>query len=540
MRFQLFSRLRNARLAAAACAGTLLIAGAPTWAQLGGVGGSNIAPGGVGPNVGPSIGPGVVGPAIIQAPPIRVQPNNPRVRSNVDQTVRGVRRTANRPIGAVDNRTQQTTAAAVDATETGAATGTFIADVSGHVKADFDNLADEMRQAIDQTRGNVRERLIIVNDRITKISSDLVDRAKETNQQARNRIGEVRDELNKIHNELTTIAGNAAADARAQIITVRDRVDTLRDNLQSAADRRFNGTLESIQSRVETVEQRARDAAENVQARTRNAVDDLQDRAADLTQRAKGLIGDIESRAENLADRTMNHAATISADVQRRAHDDLQQIETDVSNMLTTVNENVRDRLSSVDERLMSIREDLQEKAGETVDMARTRVDGARRRLDEVHTDLQDIAANATDEAKEEVGNLRDRVAEIRDRLNVSGVADTVRDEVRTIRNQVSSFAPGIDVNSDQQGKLGVTVRQGSTALTVTSVFAGSVAAAIGLQPGDQILAINRHRIISHGQLVNELKAAAGSDGRALVMIRRNGRTQELQADLTRAAAATK
>lgn len=530
MRFHLLDKMRQARFAVAACAGSLIVAGSPAFAQLGGV----IGPGAVAPGIGPGIGPGV-GPTTIQAPPIRTV--QPRVRSNVDQTVRGVRHTANRQVqaaqGTVNATTQATNRAA---TQIGDATGTFIADVSGIVKADFDNLTTDLRSAIDATQGNVREKLIAINDRISKISGDLVDRAKETNEQARDRLNEVRNQLNEIHNELTTLAGNAAADARERIITVRNRVDTLRDNLQSATERRLRGTLEAVQSRVANVEQRTRDTAENVRARTRDTVGNLQQRVADVQQRAQGVIGNIEARAENLAERTVARTGAVSADIQRRAHDDLQRIETDTAQLLTTINEDVRDRLASVDERLMSIREDLKEKADETADATRMRVDGARQRLDEVHTDLKDIASNATGNAKDEVAKLRDRVAEVRDRLNVAGVAETVRDEVKGLRDGVlSSGLPGIEVNSEQQGKLGVTVRQGSTALTVTSVFAGSAAADIGLQPGDQILSINRHRVISHGQLINELKAAAGSDGRALLMIRRNGRTQELQANLSHA-----
>lgn len=332
MRIQLLTRLHRARLAAVVCAGSLLVAGAPALAQVGGAAGSNAA-----------------------------APTAPA------------------------------------ATQTGDAIGTFIADVSGHVKPEFESLTTDLREAIDNSQGNVREKLIAINDNVAKISSSLVDRAKETNEQARDRLGEVRKELNEIHNELTTLAGTAPADSRERIIAVRNSVDTLRDNLQTATESRFRGTLDAIKSRVTKVEQRARDTAENVRAETREAVGDLKERAAD--------------------------------------------------------------------------------------------------------------------------------------------VADTVREEVKTLGDGLpNTDVSNTGINSERQGKLGVTVRQGSTVLVVTSVFPDSAAAEIGMQTGDQILSINRRRIVTHGQLVHELKAAAAGDGRALVMIRRNGRTQELEANLRRAA----
>ena len=60
--------------------------------------------------------------------------------------------------------------------------------------------------------------------------------------------------------------------------------------------------------------------------------------------------------------------------------------------------------------------------------------------------------------------------------------------------------------------------------------------AAAGLRPGEQNLSINRNRRFSHPQLVSELRTAAQADGNTVIVIRRNGQTQQLNANLMGAA----
>jgi ElaB/YqjD/DUF883 family membrane-anchored ribosome-binding protein len=488
-RASLLERLRALRIAGTSCAAAMLVAAAPASAQIG-VGGPGVGGQGLGSSAAP-----IIGPAIINAPPIRtaapLDPTSPAAGKPV-------------PASATDDESS----------------GTFIADVSGDVQPDFNNLTTELRAAIDGTEGNVREKLIQINDRVAAISSDLVERAKETKQQARKRLDDVRKDFDKIHNELTTLADNAAADAKPKITAARDRVDTLRDNMQSATESRFRKLFDRVQDRAQT-------AAERIANRVEKAAD----------------------RAENLAAATTERAGAIGAAAQRRAHDEISQLETDLGNLMVSVNENVRARLESVDERLTTVRNDLKARQHETAEAAATRMSGVRARLQEVRTDLSDIASNAGDEAKDRVTELHDRVGRIHDRLNVAEVSAIVRDKVGEAREHVAGFrgalpnpvpssAPGAEADVHQQGKLGVTVRQGTTALTITSVAAGSAAAKAGLQVGDQLLAVDRRRVITHFQLVNELDAAAQNDGKALLMIRRRGRTQELQADLSQATQA--
>lgn len=375
MRFRIFHstlvRPRRAQLIAVLSGGALFCLGLPLQAQVG----SGAGPGVGAPGIGSGVAP-VVGPAIINAPPMRVAPRN------IDQSIRGVRAPA--------------TTSSVSGSS-GELSGTFVADVSNHVRADFSNLTVDLRKAIDHSQGNVREKLISINDRISDISGNLVDRAKETKDQARDRLGEVRTSLNEIHNDLTTLAGSTMDDAKQRIVIVRDRVDTLRTNIESATESRFHGTLgravDKVQTGIATAEDRARSVAANVQ------------------NQAQQAVGTVEKQ-----------------------------------------------------------------------------------------------------------------------------VANVVREQIGPIAQSLGQSVPGTEIDHHQQGKLGVTVRQGATALTVTSVFEGSAAAKIGLQVGDQILAINRHRIINHRQLVSELAAAAQGDGNALVMIRRNGRTQELTTNVADAA----
>jgi len=503
MRLRIFNNsslafVRRAGLFGAACAGALLLAGNPSYAQL--VTGPGIGGPGAGPGIGSGAAP-VVGPAIINAPPMQTQPVRPGrlpQRSNVDQTIRGVR--------APDAKNNTVVA------PNGELSGTFVADVSSHLQTDFSNLTTDLRSAIESSQGNVREKLIAINDRVSAISSNLVDRAKETKEQARDRMGDVRNELNVIHNDLTALAANGTDDAQAKITAARDRVDTLRDHLQTATENRFRHALGHIQ-----------DAAQNLAGR-------LQQRAAN-----------VEQRAEQPANTTVARAEVLSAEVQTKAREDVGRVRDDLSNLLVGVNESVRGRLESVDERLTAIHNDLEAKTDETAEAARARAAKVRQELQEVQTDLTNIAQNAGDEAKDRIHELRDRVATVRARLDVANIAGVVREQVGAVREQVNSITggvlssgqPGIEINSQQQGKLGVTVRQGATALTITSVFEGSVAAQAGLRPGDQILAVNRRRIITHGQLVSELEAAAHGDGNPLLMIRRDGRTQEVRANLT-------
>jgi len=479
MSFSIFtSRLTRLRLNGrtglfgAACAGAMLIAGGPLHAQL--VTGPAIGRPSVEPGSGSSAAPGT-GPATADAPPAQTPPRPMPVETDDELS------------------------------------GTFVADVSSHLQADFSDLTTDLRSAIESSQGNVREKLIAINDRVSAISSDLVDRAKETKQQARDRMGEVRTQLREIHNELTTLAGNSPDDAKAKITAVRDRIDTLSEHLQTATENRFRHALGHIQ-----------DAAQNLAGR-------LQQRAAN-----------VEQRAEQLAYTTVARAEALSAEVQTKAREDVGRVRDDLANLLVGVNESVRGRLESVDERLTAIHNDLAAKTDETAEAARARAVKVRQQLQEVQTDLTSIAPMGNAETKDRIHDLRDRVAAVRTRLNVAEAAGIVREQVGAVREQVNSITggvlssgqPGIEINSQQQGKLGVTVRQGATALTITSVFEGSVAAQAGLRPGDQILAVNRRRIITHGQLVSELEAAAHGDGNPLLMIRRDGRTQEVRANL--------
>ncbi|MCE9607497.1 MAG: PDZ domain-containing protein [Planctomycetia bacterium] len=308
---------------------------------------------------------------------------------------------------------QANLAGAAQRTTTTAPHGTFMADVSQSVRADVEGLAADLRTAIDNTQGNVRETLISVKDRVTDISGDLVDRARETAQQARDRVDTVRAELSDIRNELTPLIDGATGIEKQQILAVRNRVDALHANLQSAAD--------SVRARLAGVEERAR-----------SAVGNLQERVAGVQERAQEVVGTVETRLGRIANAAAAQAEAVGVEVQKRTQADLERL---------------------------------------NADTAATR--------------------------NHSLGNVR-----------------------------------------EQGGALGVTVRQGSTVLTITSVAAGSAAAEAGLRAGDQILSINRRRIISHAQLIHELKAAAEGDGHALLLIRRDGRTEEVQTNLGHAAPA--
>lgn len=87
-----------------------------------------------------------------------------------------------------------------------------------------------------------------------------------------------------------------------------------------------------------------------------------------------------------------------------------------------------------------------------------------------------------------------------------------------------------------QQGSLGFNVDTTGRNLKVKNVETGSLAASAGLRADDEILAVNRSWVSSTDQFRNDLSNSLQSQGRAWVMVRRNGSEQWLNIDADGAA----
>jgi len=87
-----------------------------------------------------------------------------------------------------------------------------------------------------------------------------------------------------------------------------------------------------------------------------------------------------------------------------------------------------------------------------------------------------------------------------------------------------------------QQGSLGLNVDTTGRSLKVGKVETGSLAANAGLQANDEIMAVNKSWVNSTEQFRNDLSASLQSQGRAWVMVNRNGEQKWLNMDADGAA----
>jgi len=95
---------------------------------------------------------------------------------------------------------------------------------------------------------------------------------------------------------------------------------------------------------------------------------------------------------------------------------------------------------------------------------------------------------------------------------------------------QSSTMAQSTTVT--QRGKLGVTIVTQNGHLFVNEVFQGTPAAQAGLQPNDELVAINGQRIRSYNELLALLDNASRSNGQASIDFQRNGRIERVSVAL--------
>jgi hypothetical protein len=79
-----------------------------------------------------------------------------------------------------------------------------------------------------------------------------------------------------------------------------------------------------------------------------------------------------------------------------------------------------------------------------------------------------------------------------------------------------------------QAGNLGLAVDTRNNRLRVANIDSGSIAGMAGLKAGDELLAINRNWIKSYDGFVQSLSSSLGTDGRAWLLVNRNGQNQWL------------
>lgn len=87
----------------------------------------------------------------------------------------------------------------------------------------------------------------------------------------------------------------------------------------------------------------------------------------------------------------------------------------------------------------------------------------------------------------------------------------------------------GTGFGTDSRGNLGAQFDGQNGGLTIRSMTQGSLAARAGLQSDDEIIAVNGARVSSQAELNEQLRAAGRADGRAQIIVIRDGRMQTLQ-----------
>lgn len=93
--------------------------------------------------------------------------------------------------------------------------------------------------------------------------------------------------------------------------------------------------------------------------------------------------------------------------------------------------------------------------------------------------------------------------------------------------------AASAEVDAKYRGKLGIFVIDGNNRVTINKVLTGGSAEHSGFKRGDEVLAVNGHRVVSTAQLKSNLRSAADEGSVATFLVSRGGNIQTIEADVS-------
>jgi hypothetical protein len=305
---------------------------------------------------------------------------------------------------------------------------------------------------------------------------------------------------------------------------------------------------DAVGKAAEKVDQAKAVAAEKVdQAKTvaSEKINQAKAVAAEKIDTAKAAVG-------AAVDSVPNRSLAAVAEVRAKLITDIEGFEKSISQLADYADATVKKRLDPVQKQLNDVKQRLRGTSDETADQVRTQIREVREALEGVRKELDGVAEQTTGALRQNARGLTARMNETIVYLNPNigatllGLDDAVETtaEAAVIQagqvvdsaldaaaRRVNSINPSAANETAHKGRLGISVKSSVGGVMVSNVYAGGVAARVGLQPGDRIVKLNGKPIAEVDDLRTSLEAAAQGDNRATIEISRGGRPLTIEAN---------